>query len=1550
MTAEGTACNGAGEALKAEFAPEKVVAVSLEEKPVGEREGEDVGGPFLIVNGGDSDGHSEPGSDLGKAPDEDPASEEDDVPTFNAAPDAAVAGDHGTAEGQVGAQGAALGASSADGGDRASDGSEGSADESRGDPSSDCVAEVAQQEAVGEEDSGAAALASRECEPTITSADSEAHYVDSEVEDKEGTVDGSAVVDAVEAVVHQEASTEQDEDAAVMSSGHDDALTSPKSCSAAVESEVIREDSKEQSITDGVEPQQQGTVGASTLVENEHLCADMMADSFVAANEPDSQEDAAVMSSGHDDALTSPKSCSAAVESEVIREDSKEQSITDGVEPQQQGTVGASALVENEHLCVDMAADSFVAATEPDSQEDAAVESCGHDDLLTFTESGSADIESEVYGEDSEQKESNTVVVEIVVQGVGRADVLMANGHLCADTQAGSSEATTEPENHANGSKLTDVAESVEGDAGSGEQDTMDSSQTNGHIYVALSADSCIVPSESKAHSFETDGQRTDQLQEEAPKLEAEVLEGVLKPTERNCAGSVEKLIGEEVGTDGHASIGGTADAYGEQEAKPMQVEGEVTCGILEFEKVDKDGEEGLCDDYTVGVVSSNEETELPMKEKVDEAVPSVNVGGPEKVTDNTSQDTKTVDFIDEITAESNFKAENMVEVKSAAREVDKTEVKDLAFADEANVAPLHLQRDCESVMETIEHEKVELPGGCQAHEIVYSSELEPKKEFEMGVDGAVPLQGAAASVASVFHHEPMSIDLSENDSGNHSGPTTALESCDHVQNEESISQEISMTTIEQPIAIDQVEPVNLNVDELVVDDDQPGFAPRCESARLDKPGCTSKKDDSNEIVEDSKSLENQLEICNAATMSDECSSRNANEDPSPINMSAECSSRTANEGFSPINEASHLAEESCLSDKSYNAISYENGNGPAKSSEEPDKSCNAIICENENEPAKSSDVVETRCVEALAPSSVGTVVTAEQKDNGHRASGEWHGDNVQVIGQQQKIYIIKVPKFAGDDLWNKIQAAQAHLDHLTQERDAINRRRQKQKAVCDQYREKLEAARREEREARTAHGDKKKERTMQHETISLKEEKLLIKEINELKAQRKQLSTTMGSKAEINEAFDQKDHIHERHKVLKKDSDVLLTNLKFLEENTRKIQKSFEDERTGLRKLTEEHRAANEIRQKAYIEWTELRSEPSKKNEYFFRYRDDRNAAEIFRANGDINGLKSHCNSQIEGVMEMWNKNEEFRKQYVESNKVSTLKRLGTHDGRKLGPDEDPPVISSRRPSSIYPLSASSPGVATLASIPAPVVAAPAAVSAKEDSFPVLEAPQTSKRTKSKASDICAQTENNSVIVSEAEALEQTLKEKARLLEEQLELARKAEELARKEEELSKERAAAEKERLRMEQKAKAKEAEERKRRKAEKDKEKAEFKARKEAEEREKKKAKKDKRRGTAPADSSLTGDGHAAALATADTDSNASDNPREAEAPQPAAAPKRLSRPAAAIKQLNRVQPMPAPLRNRGRRRLRQYILIAAAVLSGLALFVAGNYIPRLKSVHS
>jgi hypothetical protein len=187
---------------------------------------------------------------------------------------------------------------------------------------------------------------------------------------------------------------------------------------------------------------------------------------------------------------------------------------------------------------------------------------------------------------------------------------LLEDDHLCGDERTNYFEATTEPENHANDSNLTEVAESVEGDAASGEQDATNSSQTNGHNYVALSVDSYVVTSESKAHSFETEGQQIDQQQKEARKTEADVLEGVLKPAERNYAGSVEELIREEVDADGHASVGGTADASGKQEAKPMQVEGEATSCILEFKEVDKDSEAVLCDDCTVPVLDM-EDSEL---------------------------------------------------------------------------------------------------------------------------------------------------------------------------------------------------------------------------------------------------------------------------------------------------------------------------------------------------------------------------------------------------------------------------------------------------------------------------------------------------------------------------------------------------------------------------------------------------------------------------------------------------------------------------------------------------------------------------------------------------------------------------------------------------------------------------------------------------------------------------------------------------------------------------------------------------------------------------
>ncbi|KAI4968148.1 hypothetical protein ZWY2020_005260 [Hordeum vulgare] len=108
MTAEGTACSGAGEAPKAELTVTKVVSPTGEER-------KGVGGPFVFVNG-DSDGTSDPGSDVGALAEADSRSEEEeDLPRANVARAADAGGDHPTVGGELAALDGVVGLPSSNG-------------------------------------------------------------------------------------------------------------------------------------------------------------------------------------------------------------------------------------------------------------------------------------------------------------------------------------------------------------------------------------------------------------------------------------------------------------------------------------------------------------------------------------------------------------------------------------------------------------------------------------------------------------------------------------------------------------------------------------------------------------------------------------------------------------------------------------------------------------------------------------------------------------------------------------------------------------------------------------------------------------------------------------------------------------------------------------------------------------------------------------------------------------------------------------------------------------------------------------------------------------------------------------------------------------------------------------------------------------------------------------------------------------------------------------------------------------------------------------------
>uniref|UniRef100_A0A0A9CIE7 Uncharacterized protein n=1 Tax=Arundo donax TaxID=35708 RepID=A0A0A9CIE7_ARUDO len=475
-------------------------------------------------------------------------------------------------------------------------------------------------------------------------------------------------------------------------------------------------------------------------------------------------------------------------------------------------------------------------------------------------------MESQVYMEDIKDDQSAAADVEPVELGTGGQGALMANGHLCSDMKADSFEASTEPESHADESKpeqnVTDVAELVEQDAASEEQDGTDALENNGHIQVAMSADSCLVATESMVHANEMKGKESVQQEEEAPTTEVKVLEGGVQAVGRNCAGSVEEPIEEEVDAHGDSYVGGRADASRVPEAVIEEVEGEATCGILQMEeKMDKGGEESLCNDCTAGIACSNEEVEHPLEEGINVAAPDV--GELEEVTENRSgeivqgdesvKDEVSICILHSLKPESDTCVESTREHKGQLQVSTGVETASDSILKADNVvevntaAPLLSQQICDSA-ESVGHEQLEPLSIGQASEIENDvaeaepnkvvgvevvnavsleaddvaeaepnkdvemeavdavpletadvAEAEPMKEVETGVVGAAPLQAAAASAACTFHNEPRRTDLVDSDSIRHSSPpATKSESCDHIHTTNSRPREISDTAVDQ--------------------------------------------------------------------------------------------------------------------------------------------------------------------------------------------------------------------------------------------------------------------------------------------------------------------------------------------------------------------------------------------------------------------------------------------------------------------------------------------------------------------------------------------------------------------------------------------------------------------------------------------------------------------------------------------------------------------------------------------------------------------------------
>ncbi|CAA7040047.1 unnamed protein product [Microthlaspi erraticum] len=610
--------------------------------------------------------------------------------------------------------------------------------------------------------------------------------------------------------------------------------------------------------------------------------------------------------------------------------------------------------------------------------------------------------------------------------------------------------------------------------------------------------------------------------------------------------------------------------------------------------------------------------------------------------------------------------------------------------------------------------------------------------------------------------------------------------------------------------------------------------------------------------------------------------------------------------------------------------------------------------------------VAEIGGTEKLEASSVeGSALDASE---GHTVVAE--------IEKRPFYFLPRVPRYDDEKLSEQLKHAEAQVEEKTQSRDALRADIQKIRATCKDYDISYKAAMTEERSARKAMHSKRQEidalqsvisrvksaasvddidlrmhnmeHMIQHETLSLSEEKGLIREIKQLKQLRAQISSSMGTKDEVNQALDDKEKTEESLKVLRKELDVLRSDLSKVEAITKAAKKKCDEEWEVQSKLQEKFRAADAVRQEAFAHLQDLKKQQREKNKYFFKYRDDSRAASEMALKKDRASLQSLCSDQVENFMNKWNSDDEFRSYYVRCNTRSTLRRFGTLDGRSLGPDEEPPRITYATRTDR--LRTSSDRAAKLET--APPVSAQEEKVVKHEGTKVenngkavakpAEQKSQSQTTKSKKT---VKPDQPPPIVKELVSEKEEIEKKAETEEEgkQPKLTKEEEELIKKEEEKRKQKEAAKlKEQHRLEEIAKAKEAMERKKKREEKAKARAVLKAQKEAEEREKEREKKlrkkERRKGVITSDETTENPNEASETVV--------ETPREIETPKKQATEesqqiKKSHKPLSQFLKQNKSKSIPLPLRNRGsKRKLRQWMWIGLVVLVVLALFLLGN----------
>ncbi|VAI17548.1 unnamed protein product [Triticum turgidum subsp. durum] len=249
-----------------------------------------------------------------------------------------------------------------------------------------------------------------------------------------------------------------------------------------------------------------------------------------------------------------------------------------------------------------------------------------------------------------------------------------------------------------------------------------------------------------------------------------------------------------------------------------------------------------------------------------------------------------------------------------------------------------------------------------------------------------------------------------------------------------------------------------------------------------------------------------------------------------------------------------------------------------------------------------------------------------------------------------------------------KLEEMKPYRNRLGKFRDENNAMRAESAGLCSSL-EELE------------HEIKRLNHRISHESISLDEEKRLIKEIKTLEKTRPKVSSNAAKRAKMQDTVVERDAIQDQVKIIgdgidgvKKERQAVRSKIKVLDDEMRVV-----DGEIAL--LQEDLNAATARKDKAYESLTELRKARDLANASFHQNRIVLNRARDHSSRNEVEELQELHKTEVEKFMTQWCSSKTFREDYEKRILTSLNGRQLTRDGRMRNPDEKPIFIETQQP-----------------------------------------------------------------------------------------------------------------------------------------------------------------------------------------------------------------------------------------------------------------------------